>query len=315
MVDVDGQITVPLAGSGERRSTVTDPMLVGVQVGSPAVAAVAAAGRASTLRSGLPGPVGASMSGPVGNPLRWGIAGLAVARAEQTSGGVASSLDEARSLSVQPTLAPAAAAPWQTVVVSGGLVTMDLSWVRPLRDGAAEQVAADLTGETVSAWSSDVQAPVSQAAQSGLAGLGAASSPEAFARQVATQVQTWVVSSLRSADISLNSQMADAMQVRIELQGQDVSIHFRTDVVGTREVMAQQLDRLQGLLQAQGLNLADTSFGDFGQQERQGNGSSFTPTEAMGRTSEPSAIRTPVAALPRSGPAQGGRVGALDVFV
>lgn len=265
-------------------------------------------------RPGMPGLMGVSLQASVGS-TRWTAGGLGAARNESPVVGGEADLEAPWPILGSQGLSPAAAATFQPVTLVSGLVPVEVSWMRSLKDLTAGQAAASPPGELVSAWLGDAQAPASQAGMSPNTGHAPGIPSEAFARQVAAQVQTWVGASLRSADISLNAQQADAMQVRIELQGQDVSIHFRTDAVATREAMAQQVDRLQVLLQAQGLNLADTSFDAFGGQAREQSGSRFTSTEVVARMSESSSSRSAAPTLPRPGPAHGGRVGALDVFV
>lgn len=254
------------------------------------------------------------MPGALGVASRAGAVGLSAAGVAQPAAEGAGGEAEAWALPGLQGLLPSISVQWQTLPLPSGIVPMNISWMRSARDDAADQAPALVAGEAVSGWLGDGQSATAMAGISAGNGLVQGAVPEAFARQVAAQVQAWVGASLRSADITLNHQQEDALQVRIELQGQEVSIHFRTDVASTREVMAQHLDRLQGLLQAQGLNLADTSFAGFGGQGRQGQETPFTSTESLARWSESPAMG-PAAPLTPSRPSHVGRVGAVDVFV
>jgi hypothetical protein len=135
-----------------------------------------------------------------------------------------------------------------------------------------------------------------------------------FSQHLAEQVDAWVSQSLQVAELRLNDLGSNPVLVRIEMNGQQASVMFRTDVLACREAIATQLDQLCDLLSAQGLHLADASVAGSGADSQPGR--EARPSQVWG---EPAARRSApetaavTQSLPRRLPASAGR--SLDVFV
>ena len=88
-----------------------------------------------------------------------------------------------------------------------------------------------------------------------------ASTAEGFAEQVSSELQLWLSDVFNAADFGVQDGVNAPLQVRVELSGQEVSVHFLTDVVAERDAIGDHLERLQDMLQSQGLSLGGTSIG------------------------------------------------------
>lgn len=88
-----------------------------------------------------------------------------------------------------------------------------------------------------------------------------ASTAEGFAEQVTSELQLWLSDVFNAADFGVQDGVNEPLQVRVELSGQEVSVHFLTDVLAERDAIGGQLERLQDMLQSQGLSLGGTSIG------------------------------------------------------
>jgi flagellar hook-length control protein FliK len=135
-----------------------------------------------------------------------------------------------------------------------------------------------------------------------------------FAQHLAEQVDTWVSQNLQVAELRLQEPSANPVLVRIEMNGQQASVMFRTDVLACQEALTTQIEQLSDLMSAQGLQLTDASVAGSGADAQSGR--EARPGPLWG---EPAARRsvaeTSGEALspPRRGPTSAGRT--LDVFV
>ena len=135
-----------------------------------------------------------------------------------------------------------------------------------------------------------------------------------FAQHLAEQVDTWVSQNLQVAELRLQEPSANPVLVRIEMNGQQASVMFRTDVLACREALTTQIEQLSDLMSSQGLQLADASVAGSGadsQSRREARASPLWGEPAARR----SAAETsgPAQSPPRRGPDSAGRT--LDVFV
>ena len=135
-----------------------------------------------------------------------------------------------------------------------------------------------------------------------------------FAQHLAEQVDTWVSQNLQVAELRLHEPSANPVLVRIEMNGQQASVMFRTDVLACREALTTQIEQLSDLMSSQGLQLADASVAGSGadsQSERQARASPLWGEPAARR----SLVETsgPTQSPARRGPDSAGRT--LDVFV
>lgn len=135
----------------------------------------------------------------------------------------------------------------------------------------------------------------------------------AFAQQLAEKVDAWVGQSLQVAEIRLQEPNTDPVLVRIEMNGQQANVMFRTDIAACRDALVGQMDHLSELLSAQGLQLGGASVGGSGadSSKRQNASADGVGWPSLKRTSvEPlSAIEKPARRPLNSA----GR--ALDIFV
>jgi hypothetical protein len=135
-----------------------------------------------------------------------------------------------------------------------------------------------------------------------------------FAQHLAEQVDTWVSQNLQVAELRLQEPSANPVLVRIEMNGQQASVMFRTDVLACQEALTTQIEQLSDLMSAQGLQLTDASVAGSGADAQSGR--EARPGPLWG---EPAARRSAVETSgeaqspPRRGPTSAGRT--LDVFV
>ena len=135
-----------------------------------------------------------------------------------------------------------------------------------------------------------------------------------FAQHLAEQVDTWVSQNLQVAELRLQEPSANPVLVRIEMNGQQASVMFRTDVLACREALTTQIEQLSDLMSAQGLQLSDASVAGSGADSQSGREARASPLWG-----EPAARRSAAETSgeaqspPRRGPTSAGRT--LDVFV
>jgi flagellar hook-length control protein FliK len=181
-------------------------------------------------------------------------------------------------------------------------------------DGAAP---LPLPGATQDAGASPAEVP---AAADLLGSTEAALEPEP------QQVSHWSTQHLRHAHLRLGEGALDSVDIRLSMQGQDLSVDFRTDNADIRQSLAQQANQsLAALLERSGIALADVSVGAQQQQrpsQGQGHGQGSEPqrdaaSARVGRSAagpaetDPSVALRALAAQPLR--ADGSR--PLDLFV
>lgn len=139
-------------------------------------------------------------------------------------------------------------------------------------------------------------------------------SPVDFAQYLAEQVDTWVSQNLPVAELRWQESSSSPVLVRIEINGQQASVMFRTDVTAYRDALTTQMDQLSDLLSGQGLQLAGASVAGSGTDSQSGREARPNPVwvdRAAGRSVlETSGLSQ---SIPRRTPRDTGR--ALDVFV
>ena len=87
-----------------------------------------------------------------------------------------------------------------------------------------------------------------------------------------TQISHWSTQHLRHAHLRLGDGALDSVDIRLSMQGQELSVDFRTDNADIRQSLAQQANQsLAALLERSGIALADVSVGAQ-QQQRQSAG-------------------------------------------
>ena len=92
-------------------------------------------------------------------------------------------------------------------------------------------------------------------------------SPEAkWTSNLADTVNQWVERSLQVAELTVPAAGQDSLQVRIELNGLEATVHFLTDHVKYREALGAQIENLSDRLAEQGLKLSGSFVGQGGAQ-------------------------------------------------
>lgn len=87
------------------------------------------------------------------------------------------------------------------------------------------------------------------------------------------QISHWSTQNLRHAHLRLGEGALDRVDIRLSMQGQDLSVDFRTDNADIRQSLAQQANQsLASLLERSGIALADVSVGAQQQRQPQGQG-------------------------------------------
>jgi len=177
-------------------------------------------------------------------------------------------------------------------------VSMDLSMVREVDDvaGTAVSLTARLSELLTGRAPADGAAPSPLLGDTQEAGGAAAEAPsladllptpEAPADAESAQLNHWSTQQLRHAHLRLGDGGLDSLDIRLSMQGQDLSVDFRSDNADIRQSLAQQASQsLTALLERSGIALADVSVGS--QQQRQPGGQSggqqqATPTALSGR--------------------------------
>lgn len=145
------------------------------------------------------------------------------------------------------------------------------------------------------------------------AGASASSSGFAAEAQGANQVSLWVSQNVQSAELKLDAQGADPVEVSISLSGGEAQVQFRSDVAETRDMLSRAVADLDRSLQREGLVLSGVSVGT----SAQGQDKSSEPGEngATSRQFGPRARgNTPVNALSLSAVPRTLQ-GSVDLFV
>ena len=134
---------------------------------------------------------------------------------------------------------------------------------------------------------------------------------------VATQVAVWVSQNVQSAELKLDAQGGDPVEVSISLAGNQATVEFRCDTPETREVLNRAADQLHAMLQSEGLVLSGVSVA-ASNQRRSGEADASQGQDAKGQQARSGAARNADGAtaqtlnmLPRT------RVpaGVVDLFV
>jgi len=136
------------------------------------------------------------------------------------------------------------------------------------------------------------------------------------------QISHWGTQHLRHAHLRLGEGALNSLDIRLSMQGQDLSVDFRTDNADIRQSLAQQANQsLASLLERSGIALADVSVGAQQQQrqpqgqggdQQRGGASAQSGRDALGRAAADTspAVRPGAAQALR---ADGSR--PLDLFV
>jgi flagellar hook-length control protein FliK len=211
-------------------------------------------------------------------------------------------------------------------------VSMDLSAAREVDSvaGNAVSLTARLSAMLAGQAQADVAAPTPLLGATQDAGTHPAEAPspadlltsgEAAPEPEPAQLSHWSTQHLRHAHLRMGEGALDSVDIRLSMQGQDLSVDFRTDNADIRQSLAQQANQsLATMLERSGIALADVSVGAQ-QQQRQPQGQGSEPQrggglEQVGRgpagraEAESVAIRAPAAQPLR---ADGSR--PLDLFV
>ena len=134
---------------------------------------------------------------------------------------------------------------------------------------------------------------------------------------VATQVAVWVSQHVQSAELKLDAQGGDPVEVSISLAGNQATVEFRCDTPETREVLNRAADQLHAMLLSEGLVLSGVSV-TASNQQRFGEADASQGQDAKGQQARSGAARNADGAtaqtlnmLPRT------RVpaGVVDLFV
>jgi flagellar hook-length control protein FliK len=211
-------------------------------------------------------------------------------------------------------------------------VSMDLSAAREVDSvaGNAVSLTARLSAMLAGQAQADVAAPTPLLGATQDAGTHPAEAPspadlltsrEAAPEPEPAQLSHWSTQHLRHAHLRLGEGALDSVDIRLSMQGQDLSVDFRTDNADIRQSLAQQANQsLATLLERSGIALADVSVGAQ-QQQRQPQGQGSEPQRGGGLAqvgrgpagraeAESVAVRAPAAQPLR---ADGSR--PLDLFV
>lgn len=86
--------------------------------------------------------------------------------------------------------------------------------------------------------------------------------------QVAERVQMMMSKNLKHVDIRLDPPELGRMQIRMSLNNDSATVHFTVQNQQTRDMVDQAMPRLREMLSQQGIQLADTSVQQQGQQQR-----------------------------------------------
>ena len=165
-------------------------------------------------------------------------------------------------------------------------VSMDLNAAREADSvaGNAVSLTARLSAMLAGQAQADGAAPTPMLGATQDAGTHPAEAPspadlltsgEAAPEPEPAQLSHWSTQHLRHAHLRLGEGALDSVDIRLSMQGQDLSVDFRTDNADIRQSLAQQANQsLASLLERSGIALADVSVGAQQQQRQpQGQGS------------------------------------------
>jgi flagellar hook-length control protein FliK len=173
---------------------------------------------------------------------------------------------------------------------------MDLSSSREsdnLATGSAVSLTARLSDLLAGRTQADGAAPAPMLGATQDAGANQADGPsptdllpnaEAAPELEPEQLSHWNTQHLRHAHLRLGEGALDSVDIRLSMQGQELSVDFRTDNAEIRQSLAQQANQsLATLLERSGIALADVSVG--AQQQRQQAGGGGEPQRGGGSAS------------------------------
>ncbi len=131
-----------------------------------------------------------------------------------------------------------------------------------------------------------------------------------------TEVTHWGAGHVRHASLRVGGEGDDAIDIRLQMQGQELQVGFATDDAQTRELLREQAPQVLGeLLQRSGVELGGVSVGAQGQPgQHTGSGTPAERSAGLERTGRSG--RTEAAAAPALQPLQPKTDGnrPLDVF-
>ncbi len=132
---------------------------------------------------------------------------------------------------------------------------------------------------------------------------------------IATQVSVWVSQNVQSAELKLDADGQDPIEVSISMVGNEARVEFRCDTEETRELLTRATAELEALLHQDGIVLSGVSVGTSSQPGSEQTANSGQPdTQAFARfgRGESGAAAAPTASLaPRRVLTQS----AVDLFV
>lgn len=108
--------------------------------------------------------------------------------------------------------------------------------------------------------------------------------PQAAA-QLKDRVMYQVQQKIQSAEIRLAPEELGSVQIKVNLQQDQLSVQFVVQQAQAKEALEQQMPRLRDLLQQQGVELTDSQVSQQQQQQQQ-------PGEQQGRASGPQLVNT-----------------------
>ena len=221
-------------------------------------------------------------------------------------------------------------APWGNSTVS-----MDLNAAREA-DGVAgnavsltARLSAVLAGQTPAADGAAHSTLLGATQEAGTSATEAAPAPDLLPQGEAAldpepaQISHWSTQQLRHAHLRLGEGALDSVDIRLSMQGQELSVDFRTDNADIRQSLAQQANQsLAVLLERSGIELADVSVGAQ-QPQRQSTGQHGEPqrdrtVDQVGRSRAAARAEANASMPPHALPAQALRADGsrpLDLFV
>jgi flagellar hook-length control protein FliK len=133
---------------------------------------------------------------------------------------------------------------------------------------------------------------------------------------VATQVAVWVSQNIQSAELKLDAQGSDPVEVSISMVGNQATVEFRCDTAETRDMLNRAADQLDTMLKSEGLILSGVSVGTSSQQQARDRSSEPSQSDIQ-RTGRGLASRSAGAPDQTIHVVQRSRVvdGAVDIFV
>lgn len=148
---------------------------------------------------------------------------------------------------------------------------------------------------------------------------GATPSLTGFAAEAqgANQVSLWVSQNVQSAELKLDAQGTDPVEVSISLSGGEAQVQFRSDIAETRDMLSRAVADLDRSLQREGLVLSGVSVGTSAQgrdNSREPGENDATSRQFGLRAGQRTGGDVPLNAL-RLSAVQRPSQGAVDLFV